>query len=108
MSVTAIQVMYGILALCPSTNVKCPHVEGGIAGSGSSQLRVMNRPPSPLWGTGHRAVGYRCSQEHAALLFGIIVVVVVVVGGGGGGGGVVAVVVVVLLAIDAAVVGGGW
>ena len=37
-SVIAIQVMYGILALRPSTNVKCPHVEGGTAGSGSSQL----------------------------------------------------------------------
>ena len=26
--------MYGIVALCPSTEVKCPDVKGGMAGSG--------------------------------------------------------------------------
>ena len=53
--------------------------------------------PSPFWGNGHRAVGYRFSQEHAALLFGIIVAVVAAAAA------VVVVVVVVAVAVAVAV-----
>ena len=46
-------VVYGILALCPSTNVKCPEVKGGIAGSGKCLHVCYTLRSSPLRGNSY-------------------------------------------------------
>ena len=69
--------MYGIPALCICSEVSSRRGRDGWEWEQPAPARI--RPPSPLWGSGHRAVGGRLAGTARGTAIEVVVVVVVVV-----------------------------